>query len=193
MRGYAALGVEGVSKAHNAGAVIRTAHAFGASFAFLVGGSAARREIAQTDTSKSLEQFPLYKYDRIQDFALPDNCKLVGIEITDDAHDLPSFRHPRAAAYVLGAERTGLTSEMLSLCDHVVKIPTRFSLNLAVAGALVLYDRLQSVEGFPPRPVMPGGPDGDAPEPVFGEPLWKRKERRRQIDPDGKHGGEQGD
>ena len=189
MRGYSALGVEGVSKARNAGAVIRTAHAFGAAFAFLVGGSMGRREIAQTDTSKSVEQFPLYKYDRIQDFALPDNCQLVGVEIATDAHDLPSFRHPRAAAYVLGAERTGLSDEMLSLCDHVVKIPTRFSLNLAVAGALVLYDRLQSVEGFPPRPVMPGGPDGELPEPVFGEPLWMKKGKRRHIDP----GGEQGD
>ena len=34
MRGYCALGVEGVSKPRNAGAVIRTAHAFGAAFAF---------------------------------------------------------------------------------------------------------------------------------------------------------------
>ena len=182
MRGYAALGIEGVSKARNAGAVIRTAHAFGAAFAFLVGGSMSRREILQTDTSKAVEQFPLYMYDKIQDFALPSGCQLVGVEITDDAHDLPSFRHPRAAAYVLGAERTGLSPEMLSLCDHVVKIPTRFSLNLAVAGALVLYDRLHAMEGYPPRPVMPGGPDETPPEPVFGEPLWMKKRKRRHID-----------
>ena len=185
MRGYAALGVEGVSKARNAGAVIRTAHAFGAAFAFLVGGSMDRREIAQSDTSKAVEQFPLYMYDRIQDFALPASCKLVGVEITEDAHDLPSFRHPRTAAYVLGAERTGLTEEMLSLCDHVVKIPTRFSLNLAVAGALVLYDRLHSMEGYSPRPVMPGGPVEGLPEPVFGEPLWLKKKQRRHIGQDG--------
>ena len=185
MRGYAALGVEGVSKARNAGAVVRTAHAFGAAFAFFVGGAMSRREIEQTDTSKAIGQFPLYMYDRIEDFALPEGCSLVGIEITDDAHDLPSFRHPRAAAYVLGAERTGLSDGMLSLCDHVVKIPTRFSLNLAVAGALVLYDRLHSVEGYPPRPVMPGGPAAEPAEPVFGEPLWVRKGRRRDSGPDG--------
>ncbi len=76
MRGYAALGVEGVSKARNAGAVVRTAHAFDASFAFLVGGAMNRREIAQTDTSRSVEQFPLYLYDRIEDFALPAGCQL---------------------------------------------------------------------------------------------------------------------
>jgi len=34
MRGYFGIGVEGISKAYNLGAVLRTAHAFGASFAF---------------------------------------------------------------------------------------------------------------------------------------------------------------
>lgn len=180
MSGYAALGVEGVSKARNAGAVIRTAHAFGASFAFAVGETLNRREIAHADTSKAIEQIPLYMFNSAKEFALPEGCQLVGIELTDDAVVLPSFRHPRAAAYVLGSERLGLSEEMLDLCDHVIKIPTRFSLNLAVAGALVLYDRLQSMERFAPRPIMPGGPVEDLPEPVFGEPLWRKKQRRRE-------------
>ncbi|XDZ65258.1 RNA methyltransferase [Alphaproteobacteria bacterium LSUCC0684] len=180
MRGYAALGVEGVSKARNAGAVIRTAHAFDASFAFLVGGDMDRREISQADTSNAMEQIPLYTFDGAADFALPRGCQLVGVEITDDAHDLPSFRHPRKAAYILGSERAGLSAEMLDLCDHTVKIPTRFSLNLAVAGAMVLYDRMLSLDRFAPRPLMPGGPLEALPEPVFGEPLWKKKARRRK-------------
>lgn len=180
MSGYSALGVEGVSKARNAGAVIRTAHAFGASFAFTVGETLNRREIAHADTSKAIEQIPLYMFNSAKEFALPEGCQLVGIELTDDAVVLPSFRHPRAAAYVLGSERLGLSEEMLDLCDHVIKIPTRFSLNLAVAGALVLYDRLQSMDRFAPRPIMPGGPVEDLPEPVFGEPLWRKKQRRRE-------------
>ena len=179
MRGYCALGVEGVSKARNAGAVIRTAHAFGASFAFTVGETLNRREIAHADTSKAIEQIPLYMFNSAKELALPEGCQLVGIELTDDAVVLPSFRHPRSAAYVLGSERMGLSEDMLDLCDHVVKIPTRFSLNLAVAGALVLYDRLQSLDRFAPRPTMPGGPVEDLPEPVFGEPLWRKKQRRR--------------
>ena len=180
MRGYAALGVEGVSKARNAGAVIRTAHAFGASFAFTVGETLNRRETAHADTSKAIEQIPLYMFASPRALALPEGCQLVGIELTDDAVVLPSFRHPRSAAYVLGSERMGLSEEMLDLCDHVIKIPTRFSLNLAVAGALVLYDRMQSLDRFAPRPTMPGGPVEDLPEPVFGEPLWMKKQRRRE-------------
>jgi len=184
MRGYAALGVEEVSKARNAGAVIRTAHAFDAAFAFLVGGDMGKREISQSDTSNAMDQIPFYRFDGPCDLALPSGCQLVGIEITDNANDLPSFRHPRMAAYILGSERAGLSPEMLDLCDHTVKIPTRFSLNLAVAGALVLYDRMVSLDRFAPRPLMPGGPLEDLPEPVFGEPLWKKKARRRKKQTD---------
>jgi tRNA G18 (ribose-2'-O)-methylase SpoU len=181
MRGYSALGVEGVSKPRNAGAVIRTAHAFEASFAFTVGEILSRREISHADTSKAIEQIPLYMFSSVRELALPEGCQLVGVELTDDATVLPSFRHPRSAAYVLGSERLGLSEEMLDICDHVVKIPTRFSLNLAVAGALVLYDRLQSLDRFASRPTMPGGSTEELPAPVFGEPLWMKKQHRRNA------------
>jgi hypothetical protein len=82
------------------------------------------------------------------------------------------------AAYVLGSERMGLSDNMLELCDHVIQIPTRFSLNLAVAGALVLYDRMQSMERFAPRPLMPGGGTEVPAIPAFGDPLWVRKHNR---------------
>ena len=43
MKGYFGIGVENVSKAMNAGAVMRTAHAFGANFSFFVGGPSSAR------------------------------------------------------------------------------------------------------------------------------------------------------
>jgi len=36
MRGYFGVGVEGISKSYNLGAVLRTSNAFGASFAFTI-------------------------------------------------------------------------------------------------------------------------------------------------------------
>jgi hypothetical protein len=42
-----------------------------------------------------------------------------------------------------------------------VRIPTRFCINLALAGALVMYDRMLMMGGFPERPVVPGGPAGE--------------------------------
>ena len=51
---------------------------------------------------------------------------------------------PPRAAYVFGAERFSLSPRVLKACDFVVKIPTRFSINVGMAGAIVLYDRLIS-------------------------------------------------
>ena len=106
---------------------------------------------------------------------LPDRCALVGIEIADDAADLRSFRHPLSAAYVLGAERGGLTRAMRDRCDHLVRIPTRFSLNLAVAGALVLYDRLIQHGRFAERPVAPGGAVTAPEVRTHGRPVFRRR------------------
>src|SRR5215471_6489860 len=86
-------------------------------------------------------------------FRLPQGCRLVGVEITDAPIELPSFRHPRQAPYILGAERQGLSADVQSICDYVVKIPTRFSVNLGVAGALIMYDRQLSLGRHAPRPV----------------------------------------
>lgn len=186
MRGYFGIGVEGISKAMNAGSLFRTAHAFGASFVFTVGAIYPRGEGRRSDTSDAPEHLPLYEFASVRDLALPRDCALVGVELLDDAAELPSFRHPPQAAYVLGPERGSLSPELTALCDHVVKIPTNFCVNLAVAGAIVMYDRLASTGRFAGRPVTPGGPPEALPEHMFGEPLWRRKAaKRNKVNPGG--------
>ena len=83
---------------------------------------------------------------------------MVGVELTDDAIDLPSFRHPLNAAYIVGPERGSLSGPMTERCDHIIKIPTKFCLNVQIAAAIVMYDRVQSLGGFPTRALMPGEP-----------------------------------
>ena len=178
MRGYFGIGVEGISKPMNFGAVMRTAHAFGASFAFSVGAALPAREIGLSDTSDAAGTVPFYAFERACDLLLPAGCSLVGVELADDAVDLPSFRHPRRTAYVLGPERGALTPGMLERCDHVVRIPLRFSINVGLAGALVMYDRLITLGRFAPRPVAAGGPVEPLPVPEFGPPAWVRKRAR---------------
>jgi tRNA G18 (ribose-2'-O)-methylase SpoU len=90
--------------------------------------------------------------------ALPQGCKLVGVELVADAIDLPSFRHPLRAAYVLGPEQGSLSEELLSRCNYVVRIPTSFCVNVAIAGAIVMYDRVRSMGRFADRPLREGGP-----------------------------------
>lgn len=156
-RGYFAIGAERISKVLNVGNLMRSAHGFGASFTFTVGANYDGRE-AHADTSKSRSHVPHYAWSNIAAMRLPEDCVLVGIELTEGAVDLPSFRHPMQAAYVLGPEKGSLSDEMLGRCDHVVRIPTRFCVNVAMAGAIVMYDRTISLSRFAKRPVRVGGP-----------------------------------
>ena len=155
-RGYFAIGVERISKQMNLGNLVRSAHAFGASFVFTIGAEYRAIE-ARADTSKATSHVPLYNWRSPQDMTLPTGCKLVGIELLDDAIMLPSFRHPLRAAYVLGPERGALSDDVVARCDYVVKIPTAFCVNVAMAGAIVMYDRTKSLGRFSSRPVHEGG------------------------------------
>lgn len=169
MRGYFAIGVEGGDKIGNLGNLMRTAHAFGASFAFSVGRDKFSGK-AYSDTSASREQVPFYAFESLGDLVLPKLCALVGVELSDDAVDLPSFTHPRQAAYVLGPERGSLSPDMAARCDHLVRIPTQFCLNQATAGAIIMYDRIRLLGKWPVRPVTPFGEPEPLPEHTFGAP-----------------------
>lgn len=151
-RGYFAIGAERMSKALNLGNLMRSAHAFGASFTFTIGATYQALE-ARADTSKGQWHIPHYNWAKLEELALPQGCRLVGIELTKDAIDLPSFRHPLRAAYVLGPEQGSLTEPLLARCDHVIRIPTAFCINVAMAGAVVMYDRVKTLAHFPERPV----------------------------------------
>jgi tRNA (guanosine-2'-O-)-methyltransferase len=69
--------------------------------------------------------------------------RIVGVELADEAirlADLPAARERTIA--VLGHEQTGIPPEALDLLDVAVEIPmigAGASLNVAVAGSLVLY------------------------------------------------------
>lgn len=173
-RGYFAVGAERISKAMNLGNLMRSAHGFGASFTFTVGATYQALE-ARADTSKAQGHLPHYNWAALDDMALPHGCRLVGVELVDDAIDLPSFRHPLRAAYVLGPERGSLSAPLLERCDYVVKIPTHFCINVAMAGAIVMYDRVRTLARFPERPVGEGGPrEEDAPH-VHGRPFLRTR------------------
>lgn len=157
-RGYFGIGAEEISKPMNLGALMRTAHAFGASFFFTLNAHPKVREAYNADTSRSFDHMPYYPWASVEELRLPQGCALVGVELTDDAVELPRFMHPQTAAYVLGRERGSLSPELIARCAHVVKIPTKFCVNVGLAGAIVMYDRLIALGGYPARPIMPGGP-----------------------------------
>lgn len=156
MRGYFSVGVEGISKGFNLGNLVRTAHAFGASSFFTINAFVKYADVKATDTSHADIHLPFYAYENLKEFKLPKDCALVGVELLDEAVDLPSFRHPLRAAYVLGPEKGSLSPELVKRCDHIVKIPAKFCVNVGVAGAITIYDRMISLGGFAERPVRVG-------------------------------------
>jgi tRNA G18 (ribose-2'-O)-methylase SpoU len=174
MRGYFAIGAERISKPLNLGNLMRSAHAFGASFFFTL-NAAPRAVDMKSDTSKSPAHLPIYHWPSASEMLLPRGCRLVGVELLDEAADLPSFRHPMQAAYLLGPERGSLSEAALARCDHVVKIPAAFCVNVAMAGAIVMYDRILNLGRFPPRPLV----EGAGPPERLGHGLGEDRGRRR--------------
>lgn len=158
VRGYFGIGIEQVSKPGNMGNLIRSAHAFGASFVFTINPGFSKQELMKTDTSATFAALPYYQYAQGEEIQWPLGCQLVVAELTEQAVPLPAFRHPQRAVYVLGPERGHVSAELQARADHIVQIPMKFCVNVATAGAILLYDRLIQQGRFPERLVRAGGP-----------------------------------
>lgn len=127
----------------NIGTLWRSATAYQAAVIATVG---VQRYVHQaSDTCKTPNNLPLLKFSDVDDLFshLPFGCQLVGVELDDRAESLSGFAHPDRAFYLLGAEDHGLPDVVLDRCHRVVRIPSpvSWSLNVSVAGSLVLHDR----------------------------------------------------
>ncbi len=158
MRGYFGIGVEGISKEQNVGTIVRSAHSFGASFFFAITPDVDINALRISDTSDAFDHLPYYQYSKSEELSLPIESTLVGVEFVDESIELPSFRHPKRAAYILGPEMGSLSPVITDQCHHIVKIPMKFCVNVGVAAAILMYDRMISMGRFAERPVRAGGP-----------------------------------
>lgn len=139
-RGYFGIGMFEPKYEENLGGLFRSAHFLGANFIFTIG---ARYKYQNADTSRAERHIPYFAYEDFNDFKdhLPSDIKIIGVEIVDDAVPLETFVHPERAIYIVGGEDRTLRDDVLYHCDAVVKFTSKHSLNVAVAGAIVMYDR----------------------------------------------------
>jgi len=151
-----ALAAWGITKEHNVGSLVRTAHAVAAEEVILVGDREWNVEAARTSE--------LYTELTV----LPDagaflahlerhRRQLVAVELDRRAVTLFEARYPERPCFVVGAELGGIPEELLERARLVVRIPQWGlvpSLNLAVAGSVVVYDYLSKLhrEGRLDRP-----------------------------------------
>lgn len=138
--GYYGIGIEQGKTESNYWTLFRTAQILDADFLFTIG---KRYKYKSPDTAKSYRHIPIYNYTDFEDFNShrPYDCPLVGIELTDSAYEVSTFIHPKRAIYLLGAEDHGLTNKAIENCQSIIKLYGERSMNVAVAGSIVLYDR----------------------------------------------------
>lgn len=140
-RGFFGIGIEHGKNVMNYGTLHRTAQILGASMLFTV-GRRFRRQCS--DTMKSWRHIPTFSYDNLASLVahMPYDCRIVGIELDDRAQPLEEFKHPQRALYLLGAEDHGLTNGALAVCHKLVRLRGERSMNVSVAGSIVLYHRI---------------------------------------------------
>ena len=137
---YYGIGIQNGKTPANLGSLWRTAQNLGASYIFTIGH---RYSKDPSDTHEAAKSIPYFHYATFSEFYnnMPKGARLVGVEMTDDSLDLETFHHPRRCVYLLGAEDHGLTKEAINKCHFLVKFPSTRSLNVSIAGSIIMYDR----------------------------------------------------
>ena len=136
-RGPLAVALWGVGDPGNLGAIVRSAHAFGASCVALgprcadpYGPKAVRASMG------AIFALAIARFSAV--------AQLTGRVIGLLAGSAPALRGPLAGelTLLLGAERDGLPAEVLADCAEVRSIPQRHgdSLNVAMAATVALYE-----------------------------------------------------
>jgi len=133
-----------ISKEHNVGSLVRTAHAVAAAQVLLVGDkeynvTAARTAELYTTVLHLEDEHQLLEHIATQGW------QLVAIETDARAESMFDVSYPPRPCFLLGAELGGIPESLLDKAELIVRIPQWGlipSLNLAIAGSLVMYDYL---------------------------------------------------
>jgi len=146
MRGFFGIGIYQTKTEANIGTLWRSAYNFGAAFIFTINRRYKRQA---SDTTKTSKHVPLYHYDTFDQFRhnIPHDCLLIGIEQSKTSLSISKFNHPERSIYLLGAEDHGIPESILVRCHRTIHIDTPMCLNVAVAGSIVMFDRVNAKHG----------------------------------------------
>jgi TrmH family RNA methyltransferase len=129
----------------NVGSLIRTSEAVGGAGFILVGPRIDPFDPAVVRASMGAlfrQTFIRTNRPSPRNWIRRHRCRVIGAS-PDGSAELHRFDYPRPTILVLGEERQGLSPFLRDLCSDLVRIPmvgAADSLNLAVAGSLLLYE-----------------------------------------------------
>ncbi|HZS54885.1 MAG TPA: TrmH family RNA methyltransferase [Bryobacteraceae bacterium] len=142
--------LDNVRSMYNVGAFFRTADGAGIERLLLSGITARPPKNAITKTALGAEtRVPWQSVDNAVEAlnALRSNAyEIAAIETSNRAIDLFDWRPKFPVCVLFGHEVDGLPARLLELCDTHVRIPMlglKHSLNVASAGAIVMYELLR--------------------------------------------------
>ena len=146
--------LDNIRSLNNIGSIFRTADAFKIEKIILAGITATppHREIQKTalGATESVE----WEYEKDIIIALKrlkeQHIKLISIEQAENSIPLNEFKPEETIKYaiILGNEITGVDQKVIDVSDYVVEIPqfgTKHSLNISVAGGIVIWDLFQKL------------------------------------------------
>jgi len=139
-----AIAAWNISKEYNVGSLVRTAHATAATEVLLVGDRDWNVEAARTaELYTAVVHLP--DGDAFRSHLEERGWQLVAVELHPRAVNLFDASYPERPCFLVGAELGGIPEELIATAATVVQIPQWGlvpSLNLAVAGSIVVYDYL---------------------------------------------------
>ncbi len=132
------------TKEHNIGSLVRTAHAVAAEEVVLVGDRDWNVEAARTaELYTTVTQ--VADLEAFREHLAAGRWNLVAVELDARAANLFEAEYPDRPCFLLGAEVGGVPEALLAESRLIVQIPQWGlvpSLNVAVAGSIVVYDYL---------------------------------------------------
>lgn len=141
------LALQLVRSAGNFGSLLRTAAAAQVNGVILIGDQTDPFDPGCVRSSMGgLFSVPLIRasYGAFESWKRKSGCLVVGTAV-NATRDYHSVGYLRPVVLMLGEERRGMTQKQKALCDRLVSIPMPGpvdSLNLAVAGSLMIYEAL---------------------------------------------------
>ena len=142
---------EEIEKPHNLSAILRTCDAVGVLEAHAVFRD-NRIPTFNSTAQGSQKWVKLSKHENIEraiKSLKQKGFKLYGTNLKEDAKDYRAFDYTGPTAFVMGAEKWGLSESASHLVDESVFIPMRGmvqSLNVSVASAVLLFEALRQRE-----------------------------------------------